>query len=257
MRISVVAACFLAAASSFAGLTYDFRSATTGMQQGVVDGTVAVEGPDVRMSMVHGDGIVFKDGTVVISRDGGNRLAVYDAAAKTYFEIALDDLASTAARMLGNLPVRIEFSNPVVSVQRGQAGSRVDGYPAEKSVITATVDITIDMGQKLSSKLSMRSESWTTAAFGAVDGNLFQQRNVSTGIAALDTVIAAQTAPLKGRFPLRQTTTVHLIQSGSDISSTTTTSVTNIKQMALAASTFAPPAGYTRVDNPLRAMKKR
>jgi hypothetical protein len=251
MKNSVFAACLLAAVSSFAGVTYDFHSETVGLQQAVVDGTVAVDGPNVRMSMVHGDGIVFKDGTTLLSRDGGKTLAVYDASAKTFFEIGLDDLTASAAGMLKNLPVKVDFSNPVVKVQKAEAGRRVEGYPAEKSVVDATIDINIDMsGRKMTSKMSMHSENWTTGALGTVGGNIFQQRNVRTGIDALDKLIEAQSSSLEGRFPLKQMTTVHLIQNGHDISTTTTTSVTNIKQKALDASTFAAPAGYRRVDGP-------
>ena len=64
-------------------------------------------------------------------------------------------------------------------------------------------------------------------------------------------------ASLKGRFPLKQVTTVHLVQNGHDIATTTTATVSNIKQKAIDAATFAAPEGYTRVDNPLEAMKKR
>jgi len=200
------------------------------------------------MSMVHGDGLVFKDGTTLLSRDGGRTLAVYDASAKTFFEIGLDDLTASAAGMLKNLPVKIDFSNPVVRVQKAEAGRRVEGYPAEKSVVDATIDINIDMsGRKMTSKMTMHSENWTTGALG-VGANIFQQRNVRTGIDALDKLIAAQSSSLEGRFPLKQMTTVHLTQNGHDVSTTTTTSVTNIKQTALDARTFAAPVGYKRVE---------
>ncbi len=256
MKISLFTACFLTAAASFAGVTYDFRSETVGLQQGVVDGNVVVDGPNVRMSVAHGDGIVFKDGTTLLSRDGGKTIAVYDAVAKTFFEISLDDLTASAADMLKGLPVKIEFANPVVKVQTGGTGRKVEGYPAEKSIVDATIDINIAMsGQKMTSKMTMHSENWTTDALTA-SANIFQQRSVRTGIDALDSLIAAQTESLKGRFPLKQMASVRLTQNGRDVTTTTTTSVTNIKQQALDARAFAPPAGYRRVESPFGAMKK-
>src|SRR5438874_306055 len=83
-RCVLFALCLFAAASSFAGVTYDFRSETTGMQESTVDGNVAVEGPNLRMTVARGDGMMFKNGSTMISRDGGKTLAVYDPAAKTY-----------------------------------------------------------------------------------------------------------------------------------------------------------------------------
>ena len=68
----------------------------------------------------------------------------------------------------------------------------------------------------------------------------------------LDKMIAAQTAGLKGRFPLKTVTTIRVGLEGSEFAAMTTTStVTNVKQQALDAATFAAPAGYRRMDNPL------
>jgi hypothetical protein len=256
-RLALLTVCFFVAASSFAGVTYDFHSETTGLQQMTVDGNVAAEGPNVKMLVSRGDGMMFKDGATLLSRDGGKTLAVYDPSAKTFFEIGLDDMTTSMAGMLKNAMVKISFDNPAVNLKDAGNGGALEGYPTEKSLLDATIDINIDaMGQTMTSKMSLHSESWTTDKLGATALNIFQQRNVRTGIDALDKVIEAQSSSLEGRFPLKQMTTVHLIQNGHDVSTTTTTSVTNIKQKALDASTFAALAGYRRVDSPIEAMKK-
>ena len=257
-RFEFFAVCFFVAASSFAGVTYDFHSETTGLQQMTVDGNVAVEGPNVKMLVSRGDGMMFKDGATLLSRDGGKTLAVYDPSAKTFFEIGFDDMTASLAGVLKNAMVKISFDNPAVNLKDAGDGGTLEGYPTAKSLLDATIDINIDaMGQTITSKMSLHTESWTTDKLGATALNIFQQRNVRTGIDALDNLIAAQSASLKGRFPLKQVTTVHLVQNGNDIATTTTATVSNIKQRAIDAAAFAAPVGYSRVDNPLEAMKRR
>jgi hypothetical protein len=257
MKLSLFAACFFAAVASFAGVTYDFRSETTGLQQVTVDGTVAVEGPNLRMSMFHGYAMVFQNGSIILSRDGGKTLSVFDPETHTYFEITLDEVTASIAGVLKNSAVNVTFDNPVVNVKDAGDGGTLEGFPTKKTLLEATIDIHIDaMGQTLTSKMSMHNESWTTDKVPANAVNVFQQRSVVTGIDALDKLIAAQSASLKGRFPLKQVTTVHLIQNGRDLATTTTATVSNIKQKAIDASVFAQPEGYSRVDNPLKGMKK-
>jgi hypothetical protein len=179
-------------------------------------------------------------------------MAVYDAVAKTYYEMSLDDLSAGAAGILKNSGLKVTFDNPAVNVKDGGDGGAVAGYPTQKSVLDGSIDINIDaMGQTITSKMSMHGESWTTDKIGANAINLFQQRNVATGIEALDKLIAAQSASLKGRFPLKQVTTIHLVQNGRDIATTTTATVSNIKEKPVEASVFAAPEGFTRVKSPL------
>ena len=55
-RLTLAAFLILASASLVAGTTYDFRSDTTGLQQTSIDGTVAVDGPNLKMTVSTGDG---------------------------------------------------------------------------------------------------------------------------------------------------------------------------------------------------------
>ena len=259
MKFTTLAvAALLAAVSATAGVTYDFHSETSGMQQVTIDGKASVEGANVRMNVARGDGVMFKDGATMISRDGGKTLAIYDPNAKTYFEISLDQMMASVADVLKSSMVKIAFTHPSVTLKDGGDGGTIEGFPTQKAILDASVDINIDaMGQTMTSKMSMHSESWTTDKLAGTTPNFFQQRTLATGVDALDTLIAAQSKSLQGRFPLKQVTTVHVLQGGQDIATTTTATVTNVKQKALVAAVFAAPEGYTRVDNPLEAMEKR
>jgi len=258
MRSALTAAFLLAAASSFGGITYDFHSDTTGLQQMTIDGSVAAQGPNVRMSVSRGDGMLFKDGSIVLSRDNGKTLEVFDPAGKTYYEIPVSAMMANMAATLQSAGIKVSFVNPSVRAADAGDGGAIEGFPTRKSLVDATIDINIDaMGQTVTSKMSMHSESWTTDKLGTTALNVFQERNLLTGIDALDKLIAAQSSALNGRFPLKQATTVHVVANGQDVTTTTTATVSNVKQQPLDASMFAPPQGYSRVDNPLERMTKR
>jgi hypothetical protein len=257
MKFSAFAAFLLAAAPSFAGVTYDFHSEATGLQQITIDGSVAVEGTSTKMSVSRGDGMMFKSGSVVLSRDGGKTIDVYDAGSKTYYELSLDQLSAFMGGALKGSGIKMDFVNPSVKVTDGGDGGTIESLPTKKSALDASIELKIDaMGQTMSSKMTMHSDLWTTDKLSAAAMNVFQQRNLQTGIEALDKLIAAQAAALNGRFPLKQVTSVHISANGQDMVTTTTAMVSNIKQTTLDASAFAPPEGYTRVDNPIDRMMK-
>jgi hypothetical protein len=256
-RLTLIALLVLAAVSLVAGTTYEFRADTSGLQQMSIDGTVAVDGPNLKMTVSHGDGMMFKSGATVLSRDGGKTISVFDPAAKTYYEMRVEAMMSSLTDVLHNAMVKLTFDHPSVTVKEGGDGGTVEGFPTQRVLVDASITVNMEaMGQTMSSKMSMHSESWTTDKIDASAMNLFQQRGGLTGIEGLDKLIAAQTAGLKGRFPLKQVTTVHIIQNGHDLATTTTSTVSKVKQQALDAAAFAAPAGYSRVDNPMEAMKK-
>src|SRR5262249_50107237 len=142
--IKLLVICVFAAASSFAGVSYDFHSETTGMQQTTIDGKVASDGVNMRMSMSHGDGLLFKDGAMVLARNGGKTFAVYDPAAKTFFELGIEDLAANAASMLNNPMIKVTFKDPVVNLKDAGEGGTLEGFPTEKSELDATIEMSID-----------------------------------------------------------------------------------------------------------------
>ena len=215
------------AVNVFAGITYDFHSDTTGLQQMVLAGAVAAEGPNMKMTIASGDGMMFKSGSIVLSRDGGKTLSIFDPATKTYYEMPLQEMLGGAADMLKNSAMKVSFGNPLVTVQEAGDGGKIEGFPTRKMLVDASVDINIDaMGQKMNSRLSMHSESWTTDRIDPNAANIFQQQGVRTGIEALDKLIEGQAAAFKGRFPLKQVSTVHITQNGRDLATTTTATVT-------------------------------
>jgi hypothetical protein len=257
-RLFAFAVLFIVAVPLFAGVTYDFRSETAGLQQMTLDGSVAVDGRNLKMTITNGDGMMFKSGSMVLSHNGGKTLSVFDPSSKSYYDLSVDAMMAGVADALKSAMVKLSFDNPKVTVKDAGDGGTLEGFPTHKMLLDASITLNIDaMGQTMSSKLTMHSESWTTDKVDPSAINIFQQRGALTGIEGLDKLIEAQSAPFSGRFPLKQVTTVHIEQNGHDLATTTTATVSNVKQKPLDAAIFAAPAGYARVENPMKKPSAR
>jgi hypothetical protein len=137
-------------------------------------------------------------------------------------------------------------------------GGKIEGFPTRKMIVDASIVMRIDlMGQKLASSIALHSENWGTDRIDPSARNLFQMSSPRTGIEAFDKLMDAQSAAFAGRFPLKQITTMRVTQDGREMVTTSTATVTKIKQKAIDAKVFADPKGYKKVDSPLEALKKR
>ena len=250
--LTALALTLFASLPATAGLTYRFESTTSGLASTKLAGTVVAEGRGMRMDLTSGDGTMFKSGAVALTRDGGATITVLDPAAKTYYTIALADLAGGGA-LLESLRQAIDFrlENQKANVRDAGDGGKLEGFPTRRAIVDVAYDIVIDaMGQKMRMQMVSTTETWSTTAIPAEYTNFFQQRAFKTGIEALDKVVAAQAGAVKG-FPLKQVATVRVRQNGQEIVTTTTTTVSGVQRKAVAATAFAMPAGYKKVASPL------
>lgn len=255
----LAAVLFLIALPALAGVTYDFQSTSSGVANAVLGGKVAIDSGRVRMDIKSGDNLMFRENSFILSSDGGKTLSVYDPSAKTYYVINLQDLIGMNGGLLGALGgmISVNFSNPSVTVKDLGDGGMIEGYPTRHALVNAAYDIAIDaMGNKATTHMAMSTEVWATDKLSAEFSNFLQTKSLRTGYAELDKMIEAQSGAINGRFPLKEVTTVHLTQNGSDITTTNTSTVSNIETKSLAVSMFAAPAGYVKVDDPISRMMK-
>jgi hypothetical protein len=244
--------------SAFAGLTYKAQSSTSGMQNMTIVGTVTVDGSHMRMDVAKGDNLMFRDNAIVLSNDGGRTMSIYDPVAKTYFDLRIQDLLGNTSTMLKSLGdmVKFSFDNPQVSVRDGGDGGTIEGFSTHKYVLDASYDMNIDaMGQKVSTHMTMNTETWATEQLSSEMTTFLQMRGIRTGIEGIDKLIVAQSTNVRG-FPLKQVSTVHVSQGGNDMVMTTTSTVTEVVKKNVDPSNFAAPAGYAKVDDPITKMIK-
>src|SRR5258708_30643172 len=113
-RFLVVSALFATAVSASAGLTYKVQSTTTGVHRMTLGGTVNVDGTRMRFDVASGDGMLFKDNSLVLSSDGGKTMSIFDPATHNYYDLQIDQLLASSTSMLNSLGsmVKVSFKNP-------------------------------------------------------------------------------------------------------------------------------------------------
>jgi hypothetical protein len=252
MRRLIFAPLLFVAFPLFAGLTYRFEVKSTGAGANTLSGRVEADGARMRMDVAHGDPILFKDNSIVLSSDGGKTMTVLDPATKTYFVINLSDFIGGPNNQLKQLGATMKFENAKVDVHDGGSGGTIEGFPTQKSTLDASWDIAVDMmGQSMKMHVKVSTDTWRTDKLNGVI-TPFQAQGLRTGVEALDRIIEAS-ANMKG-FPLREVTTIDTTQGTNVIHVSNTSTVTDVQQRDVAASEFAMPAGYTKVQNPIDRM---
>jgi hypothetical protein len=258
-RFAFAALAAALAPAAFAGIVYRFESTSSGTRAGSIAGRTVAEGTNLRVELTTGDGTLFKDGAVVLSSDGGRTLHVVDPQSKTYYDLQIDQLLGNVGSMFKQFggAVKVSVSDPKVTTRDAGDGGKIEGYPTHHSVVDSGYTVNVEaMGATMAIHIDSTTESWSTKEIPAEYMNFLQARGMRTGIAEVDKIVASQAGATSG-FPLKQTTTVHINQNGSDMTTTSTVTVTGIEKKAIAAAEFALPQGLTKVDNPLELMVKR
>ncbi|HEY3055323.1 MAG TPA: hypothetical protein VGK31_05270 [Thermoanaerobaculia bacterium] len=255
-RIAAVVVALAFVSEVHAGITYRFESVTEAASPHVFTGVVKADQGKVRMEVVSGADaqLIFEKGSVVLSSSGSGILTVLNPSKKTYYEMDLGHLLAGAATFMSTPYAKIDVKNPRVSVSKKGSGGSLQGFPTTRSTIDSSFDMVLKMmGEtKPPIRLSMTTEVWSTDRLPATAANVIESIRVRTGVESLDKMIDAQTSGVVG-FPLKQVTTTRITMNGSTTTGRTRSQVTDIRQSSFAASEFAVPAGFTKVDNPLEA----
>lgn len=244
----------LVAGSSQAGMVYDFRSVTEGKGGSELSGRAAVDGKYVRLEIDKGDGLVFKDRSVVLSSDSGGTFKILDPTKKTYYVFSVDELLGglgNVVKSLGGM-FQMDIENQKVNLSDAGSGPKIEGYPTRRYVMTSTYDMHMKiMGMKSSTKVKSRAETWTTDQIGPEFMTFVQKKNLATGIEDLDKLLKAQARGIKG-FPLKQVTTMtNTASNGKSSTTVTTMTISGIQKESIPAGRFAIPAGYKEVEAPV------
>src|SRR5665811_1100109 len=156
-----------------------------------MSGTASVDGPNARLEFARGDGLLFQDGAVVITADGGKTLRILDPKARTYYALSFDDLFATASSLMKSMGsmLQLSFTNQKVDVGPAGAGETIEGYPTKKYTILTSYDVTAKvLGSPISSKVAMQTEIWATRRLSADYATFLQNRSIRTGIEGIDSL---------------------------------------------------------------------
>jgi len=257
-KLMITTLLLLVCSSAYAGVSYEF-DLKNDKGRGEMSGSAAIEGQKMRLDLRKGDDVLFKDGSIMISTDGGKSYTVLDPKKKEYYEVNLEQLLSTAGSMLNSMGgmLKISFENHKLNVTGGEDGGTIEGYPTKKYVSDSSYDLVMEIfGKKNVQKVSTHTEAWVTTELDEQYTTFVQQKGFKTGMEDLDKMIEKETAAMKG-FPLKsiiKSTTTN--PKGKSDVSTMTMTVTSIKEAAVPDDRFAIPSGYERVDGPAEAMQQ-
>ncbi|HUP45167.1 MAG TPA: hypothetical protein VM779_06610, partial [Thermoanaerobaculia bacterium] len=204
------------AAPAFAGISYDFTSATTGLSNQTVTGTVRADGSSLRMDVGTGDGVLFQSGSFVVSTNGAQTMTVVDPRAKTFYQIDLSQMlggAGSLQQQLGS-DITIEVRDPRVSVSAAADAGSLEGFKVRKSAVRTAYEIAVSaFGQPVTVQIQVDSDVWWTDQISTDFTNFLQMRGLRTGLDAVDKLLATEAAQIKG-FPLKQVTTTRFSFGG-------------------------------------------
>ena len=134
-----------------------------------------------------------------------------------------------------------------VEVKKATGGRQIAGYKCENW--TLTVGEISKTEECLSTDLPYPTEAWQS--FRSMQ-NILQSMGPALNSASALQEKTKETKELKG-FPLASTTTTNVLGTTHTISS----EVQEIKKGAIAANVFDLPAGYKKVESPLKSMSER
>ncbi|MBV9497729.1 MAG: DUF4412 domain-containing protein [Acidobacteria bacterium] len=256
-RLVVLALAATLAPIASAGLSYDFAGSGSGAASAAsFSGHTIVEGKGMRAEVTKGDGVFFKDGSVILSSDG-ETLHVLDPSDKTYYDLSLKDLRGGMNSMFGS-GISMHYGDPKVATRDLGDGGKLEGYPTRRSIVDGSFTLTVDaMGQTMAVPISMTIERWTTnqldPAFAFLLGG---DAAGPTGDDAFDKAFSALLKPRDG-FPLKQVTTTRTKFAGRETTTSHTMTISRIRKENATPSTFALPAGYKKVASPLEKLTKK
>jgi hypothetical protein len=248
MGISLV---LLAAGNASAGWRYVVEtSMAEGPGAGMVDHTVEVwaEGEKVRIEFEESGHPAMKEGTYLLSTDGGQTVWLVNPREETYSEWNIRGLMSLAGGMMNMMGV--EFSDPDVKLLGEEPGGVMLGHDTVKRIVQTDYAMSLGLfGMKKETRITQTETIWTTDVVDdEAAGFWFQQSAGGTGNEEIDKLIRAGREKVDG-FPLKRI----LVQKTSDAqgrgeTTRTVTEVTMLKELDVDEALFEIPAGYEGVD---------
>lgn len=259
-RFALFLSVILTSLSVNAGMSYNFSSVTEGSGPASrMEGQAWIEGAGMRIDFKSGDGMLFKDGSVALSRDGGKTIFILDTKEKTYSELELEQILGLLGNLAGSTGglIKLNFQNPKVTVKPAGAGEVIEGYPTKKYSTDTSYDLVVSvMGFKNETHVESHTDSWVTEKLGSELTTFVLMKGFRTGNEELDSLIDAQSKGING-LALRQImSTTTTAKRGKPQSSKTTINVTGIEKVSVAAAKFEVPAGYKKSEVPLLDLEK-
>jgi hypothetical protein len=259
--LSLLLACILlsgcGAEAPIPGLKYELVTETEAqnvdpeMLKGL-QATIEAAGDNTRMEIVEGDGRIFKSGTVVLTRDGGENVTVLEPEKKQYYEYTAEEYRKSAGG--GAMPkiglADLQLSDVRVFVDPKGRDKKIQGYSTNRYHVGMAFRVRISVaGRSHSARTVVKSRVWTTEEIGEEYYALLRAREVKTGFKEVDDKVAEAAKKVKG-FPLRQVVETEIAIGDQAQGITSTSFVRKIEKVSIDPVRFEVPDDFKEVDPP-------
>jgi len=242
----------------FAGIHYKSvtkTEAASAQGSGEIQAEGWVSGNNAKVTFVASSGNpVLKEGTYLITKDGGKTLYLVNPTEKTYAEWSLEGMLGTVGAVMNSLGplLKIQFSEPKVEKVLEEDGGTVAGLPTRHYKLHTSYTMSVKvLGMGNTTDVVSDQDIWTTARLQDVGlGVWLRAEPPRTGNAEFDKLLAADAVKFQG-FPLKMVT-VNTSTSKRGNRTNTTRSTMEVTQLdtsaAVPASTFEIPVGYEKTE---------
>ena len=256
----VLVAAFVAA-PTLGDYYYESRMTTTTEQSKRPSTMVVqswVDGEKAKVLFVDGDEGVMRDGTYLLTTDGGENLYLVNPEDKTYFRWSLDDMFAGLSALMDSLGdmMSMDFSDPEWEKLGEEPGGEILGRPTRK--ITTRTSYTLNMkmmGMKRNDRVESTQETWVAPALDDLGFGIWLRRDPpKTGDEEFDEMIARAAESIEDGFPLRtKTESKTTDKKGRSSMSSMLMEVTQLREEDVADATFEIPADYEEIEVPALA----
>lgn len=214
-----------------------------------------IDGDFAKVLFIDGDEGLMKDGSYLLTRDGGATLHLVNPKDKNYMVWDLDAMfAGLAAMMQSAGPLfNLDFSNPSFEKLGDESGGELLGRSTRKHSYRSKFDMTVKIvGIKRESHVESMQEVWV--AYDLSDPGLgiwLRQKPPSTGDPEFDKLLLAGWEAMEG-FPLKSVTrsVTTSKKKGKTNTTVSTMVVTVLREETPPAGTFDIPGDYTLISMP-------
>jgi hypothetical protein len=215
----------------------------------VAEGWVA--GDNAKVAFVESAGNpVTREGTYILTKDGGKTLYLVNPKEKTYAEWDLQGMLGTLGAVMNSMGplLKIQFTDPKVEKLSEEDGGQVTGMPTRHYKVRTSYTMSVKVfGMGQTTDVITEQDIWATSKLQDLGlGVWLRAEPPRTGNAEFDKLITAEAGKFQG-FPLKMVTVSTSTQKKGN-KSTTTRSTMEVTQLdtgaTIPAATFEIPAGY-------------
>ena len=206
-----------------------------------------VSGDKARIEIKASGNPMAKQGTYILSRDGGKTLYLVNPEDKTYAQWDLNAMLGMVGGIMNGMgPIlTFEFSDPKVEKLLDESGPEIVGLPTRHTRFRTSYTMKMRvLGMGRTSDTVSEQDIWSTTKLADMGFGVWLRADPpKTGNESFDRMIASEREKTTG-FPLKTVSTTTSTQKGRQSVSKQVMEVTELENRAVPEASFEIPAGF-------------